>query len=56
MLKILQKEERKNRKQWKKNKQALDALMGAGEKEISSDEDDGEEKQRREEIDQAEMG
>ena len=30
MLKILQKEERKNRKQWKKNKQALDALMGRG--------------------------
>ena len=47
MLKILQKEERKSRKQWKKNKQALDALMGrgAGEQEMSSDEEDEEEDQ-----------
>ena len=45
MLKILQKEERESRKQWKKNKQILDALMGrdAGEQEISSDELDEEE-------------
>ena len=45
MLKILQKEERESRKQWKKNKQSLDTLMGrgAGEQELSSDEDEEEE-------------
>ena len=56
MLKILQKEERESRKQWKKNKHALDALMGrgAGEQEISSDEDneeqDEEEKKNRDQT------
>ena len=49
MLNIVEKEERKSRKHLKKNKQALDSLMGrgAGEQDMSSDRDDEQEEEMK---------